>query len=265
MILSPFIKQTGEKPLDNIVTDGGFTNIFRTIGCIGDSLSSGEFETIDEEGKHHYNDLYEYSWGQFIARACGSKVYNFSKGGMTAKEYIHSFAEERDFYNPDFKCQAYIIALGVNDVSRTLDSNWDFGTYEDIENKNLESFMGCYAEIIRKYKEIAPDAKFFLMTHAKCPVEDTPKYKLRRQHRDYLYKLCEIFDNCYVLDIMENGINYCTEFYDYFYLNGHMNPMGYSLTAKIVMSYIDYIIRNNPRDFEEVGLINTGIVNYKEK
>ena len=33
-----------EKPLENLVTDGGFTGIFRTIGCIGDSLSSGEFE-----------------------------------------------------------------------------------------------------------------------------------------------------------------------------------------------------------------------------
>ena len=39
-----------EKPLDNIVDDGGFAAIFRTIGCIGDSLSSGEFETYDEEG-----------------------------------------------------------------------------------------------------------------------------------------------------------------------------------------------------------------------
>ena len=37
-----------EKPLDNLVTNGGFTGIFRTIACVGDSLSSGEFESIDE-------------------------------------------------------------------------------------------------------------------------------------------------------------------------------------------------------------------------
>ena len=30
-----------EKPLDRIVTDGGFCGIFRRIACIGDSLSSG--------------------------------------------------------------------------------------------------------------------------------------------------------------------------------------------------------------------------------
>ena len=64
-----------EKPLDRIVTDGGFCSIFRTIGCVGDSLASGEFESIDEDGKKHYHDFYEYSWGQFIARSTGSKVY----------------------------------------------------------------------------------------------------------------------------------------------------------------------------------------------
>ena len=30
-------------PLQNIIRDGGMMNIFRTIGCIGDSLASGEF------------------------------------------------------------------------------------------------------------------------------------------------------------------------------------------------------------------------------
>ena len=39
-----------EKPLDRLVTDGGFCGILRTIGCVGDSLSSGEFEARNEEG-----------------------------------------------------------------------------------------------------------------------------------------------------------------------------------------------------------------------
>lgn len=264
MTLDDIMLIENEKPLDRLVDDGGYTNIFRTIGCIGDSLASGEFETINEDGSKSFHDLYDYSWGQYMARTCGSKVYNFSKGGMTAKEYIKSFAIERDFYNPDFKCQAYIIALGVNDISRTLDSGWDFGTYDDIENKNLESFMGAYAEIIRKYKEIAPDAKFFLVTHPKEEKEEKERKDLELKHREFLYKLCEIFNNCYVLDIMKYGIEYNEEFKNFTYLNGHMNPMGYFVTAKIFMSYIDYIIKKNPQDFIEVGLINTDIKNHKE-
>ena len=78
----------GEKPLDRMVTDGGFTGIFRSICCIGDSLSSGEFESLDANVSVGYHDMCEFSWGQFIARDTGATVYNFSRGGMTAKEYI---------------------------------------------------------------------------------------------------------------------------------------------------------------------------------
>ena len=48
-----------EKPLENLV--GGYSNtaIFRKIAFIGDSLSSGEFETVDEKGTHNYHDLSE--------------------------------------------------------------------------------------------------------------------------------------------------------------------------------------------------------------
>ena len=96
MNIHDFIKNIddpNEKPLDNL-TDCGFCGILRTIGCVGDSLSSGEFETIDENGKRHYYDLFDYSWGQFMGRTLGSKVYNFSIGGMSAKQYCESFAKE---------------------------------------------------------------------------------------------------------------------------------------------------------------------------
>ena len=40
---------------------------------------------------------------------------------------------------------------------------------------------------------------------------------------------------------------------------GHLNPSGYILTAQMIDSYIDYIVRHNPKDFEAVGFIGTGI------
>ena len=80
-----------EKPLENLVSDGGYTSIFRTVACVGDSLSSGEFETFDpEKNQRHYYDMFDYSWGQFIARMAGLTAYNFSRGGMTAKHYCES-------------------------------------------------------------------------------------------------------------------------------------------------------------------------------
>ena len=80
MDMRRYYANPGEMPLDCIKPDGGFTAIFRTIACIGDSLSSGEFESLTEDGQRGYHDLFEYSWGQYIARAAGCKVYNFSRG-----------------------------------------------------------------------------------------------------------------------------------------------------------------------------------------
>ena len=38
-----------------------------------------------------------------------------------------------------------------------------------------------------------------------------------------------------------------------------MNAGGYLLTAKMVMSYIDYIVRQNPEDFAQAGFIGKGV------
>ena len=62
--------------------------------------------------------------------------------------------------------------------------------------------------------------------------------------------------NCYILDFRKYAPVYDQKFKDTFML-GHMTPAGYLLTAKMVMSYIDYIIRNNPDDFSQVGFIGT--------
>ena len=78
MDLSKFTANKGEKPLDKIAVNGGLCGIFRKIACIGDSLSSGEFESF-ENGKRGYHDYYDYSWGQFLAQDTGSEVLNLSR------------------------------------------------------------------------------------------------------------------------------------------------------------------------------------------
>ena len=51
MDVTVFKLKKGEKPLDNINPTCGFAGIFRTVGVIGDSLSSGEFESHDQNGQ----------------------------------------------------------------------------------------------------------------------------------------------------------------------------------------------------------------------
>lgn len=252
-----------EKPFDHMVTDGGFCGIFRTIGCIGDSLSSGEFESLNEKGETGYHDCFEYSWGQYIARSAGCTVYNFSRGGMTASEYWNSFAEANGFWGKDKLCQAYIIALGCNDV---INARQPVGSIADINKedyqKNAETFAGYYAKIIQRIKEMQPQARFFLMSMLR---EEDGRDDIRDAHAKLLSDMAGFFDYTYFLDFYHNAPVYNAAFKKRFFVGGHMSAAGYLLTARMTESYIDYLIRHHQEDFAQVGFIGKPYHNVSAK
>lgn len=260
MDINKYLSNPEEKPLENIALNGGMCRIFREIACVGDSLSSGEFQMIDEKGVDQYYDMYEYSWGQHLARMTGAKVYNFSRGGMTAKEYIESFADAQKFWDPAKACQAYVIALGVNDL-RTF----EIGSIDDIDfsdyRNNKETFAGYYGAIIQRYKEIQPRARFFFVSIPK----DINVSENIEGHRDLLKQLTEKFDNSYLIDLYEYAPVYDEKVHEEFFIHGHMSPSGYVFTADMIASYMDYIIRNNPQDFKDIGFIGTNIKDNKKE
>ena len=247
-----------EKPLDKLVDGYSNTSVFRTVAFIGDSLSSGEFETRGENDERGYHDLYEYSWGQYIARKNGFKAYNFSKGGMTAKAYVETFAEENGMWDKEKACQAYVIAMGVNDIYGV---NMEIGSVEDIDEENYlnnkPTFVGYYATIVKRYKKISPDAKFFFVTfpNTNTPERDDKTHGMIKA----LYSLAEYFDNSYVIDLYKYGPVYDERFREKFFLYNHMNPSGYIFTARLIDSYIDYIVRHNSDDFKNIGFVGTDI------
>ena len=75
MNIEMFEIKENEKPLDIIKENCGFVGIFKDIGVIGDSLSSGEFESTDSEGNIKYHDMYEYSWPAILERITGTKYW----------------------------------------------------------------------------------------------------------------------------------------------------------------------------------------------
>ena len=252
---------TGDKPLDRILPDGGFCAIFRRIACIGDSLSSGEFETLTPDGKKHYNDMFEYSWGQFIARMCGSKVYNFSKGGMTAKNYCEKFAEEKGYWDPALAAQAYIIAMGCNDLNHNRFAVGSVGDICDEDyTKNADTYAGWYGRMVQRYREISPDAKFFFVTMPRSGREERDRTVAAQAQ--LMRDLADHFPNSYVIDLERYAPVYDDSMKP-FYLLGHLNPCGYIFTAKIIASYIDWIVRHNMDDFKRVGYIGTELADSK--
>lgn len=249
-----------EKPLESVPSDGGFCGIFRTIACVGDSLSSGEFETVDAEGHTAYLDCFEYSWGQVLARMAGCKVYNFSRGGMTAQAYCEGYAANNGYFDADKAAQAYILALGLNDL-HGINRDHTLGTTADIDladwRNNTRSFAGFYGQIIQRYKEIQPKARFFLLTIPHESGVSKERDAADDAHAALLHQLAALFPFTYVMDIRRYAPVYDDEFKKQFYLFGHMNPAGYLYTGRMVVSYMDYIIRHNMSDFKQAGLIGT--------
>lgn len=259
-----------EKPLDHpMPAAGGMCSIFRKIGCVGDSLASGEFELVKTVSSNEdetnaqiqriYLDMFEYSWGQHLARIAGCTALNFSRGGMTAKEYCTSFAQDNDFWNPEKACQAYIIGLGVNDV---INVRQTIGSVSDICNedwhKNADTFAGWFGQLLARLREIQPHAPLFLLTMPRTiDWENAGISDIIVSHASLMYDMADHFGNSYVIDLYKYGPVLDDEYKKLFFMNGHLNAVGYRVAAEQIVTYIDYIIRHNPEAFNKVGLIGT--------
>ena len=93
-----------EQPLDRFPEGISNTAIFRTMAFIGDSLSSGEFESRGEDHSKGYHDYFEYSWGQYIARKNGlSLPIVWNTGGWELPESVASVKDYSDIWLSDFK------------------------------------------------------------------------------------------------------------------------------------------------------------------
>ena len=230
---------------------GGYARVFRRLGVVGDSLAAGEFETVDENGVRRYHDRYEYSWAAHLGHAIGAEIVNFSRGGMTAEEFLTSWAEERGFWDPKLACQGYLMALGVNDL---FFRETPCGTLEDARALNLKVFAGQFAEIMRRYRAVQPEAKFFLITMPRG--QETEAWdRLADRHAELMREMASAFPGTYLIDLREHAPVFDEAFRKVFYLEGHLNPMGYILVADLITACLDGIVRRHYEDFRLTGLV----------
>ena len=71
--------------------------------------------------------------------------------------------------------------------------------------------------------------------------------------------MAQLFSDTYLIDLEKYAPVQDEDFREKYFMGGHLSPAGYVWTADVVMSYIDYIIRHNMKDFKEVGFIGTDI------
>lgn len=250
-----------ELPLSVIRETPGAIEIFCNVGCIGDSLASGEAAYENTDGSVGYVDLYRHSWGQYLARATGNRYYNWSKGGLRTDTWLSSsYADE--CFDGAHLCEAYIIGLGQNDYnyisSQSLDAASYIGTAADVVvsdySQNKDSFCGRYGKIIQKIKQVQPKSKLFLLTDPNSKVEESG---INQAIRD----LSALFDNVYLVDLYTYGrVHYTSGLIASMRRSGHFNALAYRKMAYIIATYIDWIIGHNPDEFSEVEFIGTDYV-----
>ena len=98
-----------------------------------------------------------------------------------------------------------------------------------------------------------PRAKIFMVSIPQNANDIDP---LRKELRDVLDGFTKIFDRTYLIDLYTYApVN--DDEYKKKYRLGHLTPAGYVITARMIESYIDYIIRKNPLDFNQVAFIGT--------
>lgn len=270
------LPQLKDNPIADIRFDVGMLPLIQDWGFIGDSLASGWVSYKNANQETDGTNMYPYSWGQQLCRLTGTNGYNFTNGGQTAKGWIQGGTVYDDSYiggvggggwsyaklHPK---QAYIIALGINDVAHDDvyplgDITTDIGTYDTQTDTdtNANTFAGWYAGIIQRIQSIQPRAKIFVVT--------LPYLSEKRHNYSMVIKgMADYFDNIYVidLDVYATHIHNNTKFRtDYFWKpsgDGHMTEAGYLYTAWMFINYIDWIMRSNMDDFKYISFADKDI------
>ena len=88
------------------------------------------------------------------------------------------------------------------------------------------------------------------------PVYSKEKREIRSSFNEAIRGLSEKFSNTYVIDL-EKYAPLLEDRFKKTFFRGHMTVAGYLAFSKIVMSYIDWIVRNHHEEFAEVGFIGT--------
>ena len=251
-----------EKPLENIKENCGFAGIFKEIGVVGDSLSSGEFESTDEKGNVSYHDMYEYSWPAILERITGTKYFNYSRGGMSFKEFYETWADKNNFWE---KRQGYIVCLGNNDL---FVFNQKVGSADDIDplhpENNPDTYFGYMGKVLSKLKSLQKDARIFLTS---IQIDHTSKEKDEMTYyvAKEMEKVVKKYSYTYLIDLANYGPVYDEKTREKFAMGFHPNAMGYYVFALAIGNYIDYLIRQNYKDFFELPFVGTNLKNYTIK
>ena len=232
--------------------------IFDTVGFIGDSLGSGWADANGELTKDdptlNKND-YDVSWIQFLCRKTGRTGYNFSYGGATTNTWFNNSRGAALLRTDGYKCQAYIIGLGVND-SR-IDSTID----PPASPVSPEAFSANYANIINTIRSVSEKAPIFCI---KIPKDDIGAYANVSAYNTAISNIVSnnAGNSVYLIEPEVAKINSLFNQYKDIY---HYSALGYARIAEYMLELLNACVEENKGDFVQLNLLESDPKEYYTK
>lgn len=227
--------------VDDLENSINYIPMFRNIGIVGDSLSSGEIAYSDDSG-NHFIDRFDSSWLSIIGRNNGINVSHYSQGGMTAKAWSENAGDKKANLLADESKNAYFIALGTNDISES----YPLGNVSDTLSTN--SFVGYFKNIIDVVHTKAPNAVVFLVSTYNNSVNGI-------SYSNMILEIANLYDYCFFVDFVNHTDIYTSTGGVWSNL-GHFTSIGYVKVAKIIEKLLNKIVDENKNYFKFFTLNN---------
>lgn len=220
---------SGDKPT---LYGGKQVSVFNKGVAIGDSLTAGVFN-YNEGGSTGYSTIASFSFPAKLAQLTGIDVTNLGNGGYTSDQWWDAHKDD-DLSGNKFA----IIQLGVNDAIQY--SSWtqtSITAFTNIINKILTENTGIFVFV----STIIPATSYMGTAFA----------AVSEGIRDLVEDIND--DHVILLDMAEYGNTADETGYN----NGHLSALGYERLALDYISYISYVIAQNPVLFRNIQFIGT--------
>lgn len=227
--------------VDDLENSINYIPMFRNIGIVGDSLSSGEIAYSDESG-NHYVDRFDSSWLSIVGRNNGVNVSHYSQGGMTTKAWLENAGNKKTSLLADDSKNAYFVALGTNDISES----YPLGNVSD--TSSTDSFVGYLKNIIDVVHTKSPNAVVFLVS-----TYNNSDNGIR--YSNMISEIADLYEYCFFVDFVNHTDIYTSTGGVWSNL-GHFTSLGYVKVAKIIEKLLNKIVDENKNYFKFFTLNN---------
>ena len=265
----------GENPLARLISGPSRARIFASYGIIGASFECGA-ENPGTGTPQIYDNGYE--WPTIFAKVNGVEVYNHALAGESLNRWKMQRGNPAVQHFPghcvpwsdydESPAECYIINMSSNDLTRGKYG----GAPGDVEQINLEHdysedsydiytpFTEVITGIIQLCRNRSPKCFIMLATVRKISLSDYTLYRTPEETEDLcnaMKAVAELFDNCFVIDMHEYGLDWPSvgRSLGYQSVGVHPTRLGHIYLADVFNTYIDWIVDKNRAAFKDVSLI----------